>query len=158
MTAAISPGAAEPFAIDAEATIPTRHGPMRIVVFRWGDQRDHVAMVRGAVSGHDVLVSVHTGCMTGEVFGSLACDCARQLDGAMASVAAAERGVVVYLRRPLLDPANDAARPSASDPLDHGAAAALLRALEVRSVRPVTGDGSTQCPTQPPPKTRGDGR
>ncbi|HEY6318643.1 MAG TPA: GTP cyclohydrolase II, partial [Acidimicrobiia bacterium] len=54
---------------------------------------------RGEVAGsNDVLVRVHSECLTGDVFGSLRCDCGVQLDVALEAVAAAERGVVVYLR------------------------------------------------------------
>ena len=58
-----------------------------------------VALVMGEVSGHpEVLVRVHSECLTGDVFGSLRCDCGAQLDAALAAVAREGRGVVVYLR------------------------------------------------------------
>jgi 3,4-dihydroxy 2-butanone 4-phosphate synthase/GTP cyclohydrolase II len=63
------------------------------------DGEQHVAMVRGAVQGEaDVLVRVHSECLTGDVFGSLRCDCGIQLDAAMAAIADEGLGVLVYLR------------------------------------------------------------
>jgi 3,4-dihydroxy 2-butanone 4-phosphate synthase/GTP cyclohydrolase II len=84
----------------AEARLPTRHGPFVATVFRDViEGREHVALVRGDLRGADyVLVRVHSECLTGDLFGSLRCDCGSQLDGALARVAAAGRGVVVYLR------------------------------------------------------------
>jgi 3,4-dihydroxy 2-butanone 4-phosphate synthase/GTP cyclohydrolase II len=84
----------------AEARIPTRHGDFTAHVFEsLLDGTEHVAFVRGEVSGKvDVLVRVHSECLTGDVFGSLRCDCGLQLDTALARVAAEGEGVVVYLR------------------------------------------------------------
>jgi GTP cyclohydrolase II len=80
----------------ATAHLPTRHGDFETHVF----QGEHVALVRGAVRGHkDVLVRVHSECMTSEVFGSLKCDCKEQLDAALAAVARAGAGAVLYLRQ-----------------------------------------------------------
>jgi GTP cyclohydrolase II len=84
----------------AEAEIPTRHGPFRVVVYRFnGAGEEHLALVRGEVKGERVLCRVHSECMTGEVLGSLKCDCREQLDRAMEAVAAEGRGVIVYLRQ-----------------------------------------------------------
>jgi 3,4-dihydroxy 2-butanone 4-phosphate synthase / GTP cyclohydrolase II len=84
----------------AEARLPTRHGPFVVRVFRdLIEGREHLALVRGDVrSGADILVRVHSECITGDLFGSLRCDCGTQLDAALARVAAEGRGVVVYLR------------------------------------------------------------
>ena len=84
----------------AEARLPTRHGPFVVHVFRdVVEGREHIALVRGDVSGPGaVLVRVHSECVTGDLFGSLRCDCGVQLDAALARVASAGRGVVVYLR------------------------------------------------------------
>jgi 3,4-dihydroxy 2-butanone 4-phosphate synthase/GTP cyclohydrolase II len=83
----------------AEARVPTAHGTFRAVGYRsLLDGSDHVAMVFGDVTGEEVLVRLHSECLTGDVFGSLRCDCGAQLDAALAAVAAAGRGVVVYLR------------------------------------------------------------
>jgi GTP cyclohydrolase II len=83
----------------AEADIPTTKGPFRVIVYRFGDE-EHVALVRGAVFGMaDVLVRVHSECLTGEVLGSLRCDCRAQLDEALDRIAEEGLGVLVYLRQ-----------------------------------------------------------
>lgn len=83
-----------------EARIPTKYGDFTGYVFvSLLDGVEHIAFVRGDVAGKsDVLVRVHSECLTGDVFGSLRCDCGAQLDTALAQVAAADEGVVVYLR------------------------------------------------------------
>jgi GTP cyclohydrolase II/3,4-dihydroxy 2-butanone 4-phosphate synthase/GTP cyclohydrolase II len=85
----------------AEAEIPTEHGPFRVIVYRVGTAaEEHLAIVRGAIRGEkNVLTRVHSECMTGEVLGSLKCDCRAQLDMALAAIARAGLGVVVYLRQ-----------------------------------------------------------
>ncbi len=84
----------------SDARIPTKHGEFTAYVFEsLLDGVEHMAFVRGDVSGHEnVLVRVHSECLTGDVFGSMRCDCGLQLDGALAQIAAEGRGVVVYLR------------------------------------------------------------
>ncbi|HEX8759335.1 MAG TPA: bifunctional 3,4-dihydroxy-2-butanone-4-phosphate synthase/GTP cyclohydrolase II [Pseudonocardiaceae bacterium] len=84
----------------AEARIPTRHGDFRAVGFdSLLDGLEHIALVRGEIGdGADVLVRMHSECLTGDIFGSLRCDCGPQLDAALAAVAAEGRGVVVYIR------------------------------------------------------------
>jgi 3,4-dihydroxy 2-butanone 4-phosphate synthase/GTP cyclohydrolase II len=63
------------------------------------DDKEHVALVLGDIGdGEDVLVRVHSECLTGDVFGSLRCDCGPQLDASLAAVAAEGRGVVLYVR------------------------------------------------------------
>jgi 3,4-dihydroxy 2-butanone 4-phosphate synthase/GTP cyclohydrolase II len=83
-----------------EARIPTGHGEFQAYGYEsLVDGREHVALVRGELGdGADVLVRVHSECLTGDVFGSLRCDCGPQLDAALAVVAAEGRGVVIYLR------------------------------------------------------------
>jgi 3,4-dihydroxy 2-butanone 4-phosphate synthase / GTP cyclohydrolase II len=84
----------------AEARIPTRWGDFTCYAYESVlDGEQHIAMVKGAVAGEDdVLVRVHSECLTGDVFGSLRCDCGVQLDSAMQLVAEEGRGAVVYLR------------------------------------------------------------
>ena len=84
----------------AEARIPTDWGDFTCYVYEsLLDGEQHVAMVRGAVQGEeDVLVRVHSECLTGDVFGSLRCDCGVQLDSAMRTIAEDGLGVLVYLR------------------------------------------------------------
>ncbi|PPJ27404.1 bifunctional 3,4-dihydroxy-2-butanone-4-phosphate synthase/GTP cyclohydrolase II [Nocardia nova] len=86
----------------AEARIPTKYGEFKAVGYKSiYDNVEHVALVHGDLSvdaGDDVLVRVHSECLTGDVFGSLRCDCGPQLDAAMQMVAAEGRGVVLYMR------------------------------------------------------------
>ena len=84
----------------AEARIPTAHGEFTAIGFdSLLDGVEHIALVAGEIGdGADVLVRVHSECLTGDVFGSLRCDCGPQLDAALAAVAAEGRGVVLYVR------------------------------------------------------------
>jgi 3,4-dihydroxy 2-butanone 4-phosphate synthase/GTP cyclohydrolase II len=84
----------------AEARLPTRHGVFRARVYRSVlDGSEHLALVRGDVCGREnVLVRVHSECLTGDIFGSRRCDCGEQLDAALERVAAEGNGVIVYLR------------------------------------------------------------
>jgi 3,4-dihydroxy 2-butanone 4-phosphate synthase / GTP cyclohydrolase II len=86
---------------EAEATIPTRFGDWKMVAYRNDvDSKDHVAFVKGDVaSQEDVLVRMHSECLTGDVFHSLRCDCGDQLDAAMRTINEAGAGVIVYLRQ-----------------------------------------------------------
>jgi GTP cyclohydrolase II len=93
----------------SDARLPTPHGEFRVVVYRTGapggagasavglEHEEHVAMVMGDVAGPAVLARVHSSCFTGEVMGSLRCDCRAQLEGALARIAREGRGVLVYL-------------------------------------------------------------
>lgn len=83
-----------------EARIPTQWGDFTCIAYRSTlDGSEHVAMVKGDVIGvDDVLVRVHSECLTGDLFGSFRCDCGVQLHNAMARIAAEGSGVVVYLR------------------------------------------------------------
>jgi 3,4-dihydroxy 2-butanone 4-phosphate synthase / GTP cyclohydrolase II len=84
----------------AEAKIPTSHGQFMAVGYESTlDGTDHVALVKGDIGdGKDVLVRVHSECLTGDVFGSRRCDCGPQLDAALRAVADEGRGVVLYVR------------------------------------------------------------
>jgi 3,4-dihydroxy 2-butanone 4-phosphate synthase/GTP cyclohydrolase II len=84
----------------AEAKIPTAYGEFTAVGYQSVlDGTDHVALVRGDIGdGNDVLVRVHSECLTGDVFGSRRCDCGPQLDNALRIVAERGRGVVLYVR------------------------------------------------------------
>jgi GTP cyclohydrolase II len=93
----------------SEAQLPTPQGEFRVYVYRTGQPagqgatavgmgtEEHVAMVLGDVRGGDVLTRVHSSCFTGEVLGSLRCDCRAQLDAALERISREGRGVVVYL-------------------------------------------------------------
>ncbi len=84
----------------SEARIPTIHGEFRAVVYESVvDGEQHIAFVMGDPAGkQDVLVRVHSECLTGDIFASLRCDCGPQLEQALARIAAAGEGVLVYLR------------------------------------------------------------
>jgi 3,4-dihydroxy 2-butanone 4-phosphate synthase/GTP cyclohydrolase II len=84
----------------SEARIPTKYGEFTAYVFEsLLDGTEHMAFVRGEVAGkQNVLVRVHSECLTGDVFGSIRCDCGLQLDLALEHVAMEDEGVIVYLR------------------------------------------------------------
>ena len=80
-------------------TLPTAYGEFTAVGYRsLVDDKHHVAMVKGEVDGHkDVLVRVHSECLTGDVFHSLRCDCGEQLEAALSMIEREGRGVLLYL-------------------------------------------------------------
>lgn len=81
--------------------MPTKHGNFMLhgYTYNIGDE-EHVALVMGDVSsGKDVLCRIHSECLTGDVFGSLRCDCGEQLDLAMKMIAKEGRGVLIYLKQ-----------------------------------------------------------
>jgi 3,4-dihydroxy 2-butanone 4-phosphate synthase/GTP cyclohydrolase II len=83
-----------------EARIPTPHGEFAAFGYRsLVDDRQHIALVKGDLGdGEGVMTRVHSECLTGDVFGSLRCDCGEQLDYALARIAEEGRGVVLYIR------------------------------------------------------------
>ena len=87
--------------VEAVAQLPSRFGTFHIVAF-WNnrDGKDHVALVHGDVMGFgDVPTRLHSECLTGDVMGSLRCDCRDQLEVAMKKIGAMERGLVLYMRQ-----------------------------------------------------------
>ncbi|OII60091.1 bifunctional 3,4-dihydroxy-2-butanone 4-phosphate synthase/GTP cyclohydrolase II [Streptomyces sp. CC53] len=145
---------------EAEVTLPTAHGAFTAYGYRsTADGVEHVALVHGDLGdGRDVLVRVHSECLTGDVFHSLRCDCGPQLRAAMDRITEAGRGVVVYLRghegrgigllpklrayelqeqgRDTLDANLELGLPA--DARDYAAGARMLADLGVRSVRLLT--------------------
>ncbi|SEG74072.1 GTP cyclohydrolase II /3,4-dihydroxy-2-butanone 4-phosphate synthase [Actinacidiphila yanglinensis] len=145
---------------EASTRLPTAYGEFRAYGYRGTDDGgEHVALVAGDLGdGTDVLVRVHSECLTGDVFGSLRCDCGPQLQTALREVAAAGRGVVLYLRghegrgiglmsklrayelqergRDTLDANLELGLPA--DARDYAAAAHILADLGVRSLRLMT--------------------
>ncbi len=85
----------------AEAKLPTKHGEFTAIAYKSDiDPEEHVAIVKGDVNTDDpVLVRVHSECLTGEVFGSLRCDCGEQIAMAMDMISAEGKGVLVYMRQ-----------------------------------------------------------
>lgn len=85
----------------AESNLPTEFGDFKIFVFKnYLDHKEHLAIVKGDVQDQeDVLVRVHSECLTGDVFGSKRCDCGEQLHNALRTIEAKGRGVVVYMRQ-----------------------------------------------------------
>jgi 3,4-dihydroxy 2-butanone 4-phosphate synthase / GTP cyclohydrolase II len=83
----------------AEAVLPTRYGDFRMIAFASDvDHDQHVALVRGNLEGATApLVRVHSHCLTGDVFGSVACDCAELVSRSLELIARENRGVFVYL-------------------------------------------------------------
>lgn len=85
----------------AEAKLPTVHGEFTAIAYRSDiDPGEHMALVMGDITTEEsVLVRVHSECVTGEVFGSLRCDCGEQINLAMESIAQEGRGVLLYMRQ-----------------------------------------------------------
>jgi 3,4-dihydroxy 2-butanone 4-phosphate synthase / GTP cyclohydrolase II len=85
----------------ATAALPTEHGEFRVSAFESGlDKETHVALVKGDIgNGENVLVRVHSRCLTGDVFHSSRCDCGAQLDAAMTRIEKEGRGVLLYLNQ-----------------------------------------------------------
>lgn len=85
--------------LGSQARLPTRYGNFRIHAFVCPiNGEEHVALVKGRIAGKaDVLVRVHSECMTGDVFGSQRCDCGEQLDAALTKIGRAREGALLYL-------------------------------------------------------------
>lgn len=141
------------------STLPTTHGEFTVYGFRGTvDGLEHLALVKGDVANaKDALVRVHSSCATGDVFGSLRCDCGAQLEQSLAAVQAADAGVVVYLAQEgrgiglleklrayeLQQNGHDTVDANVelghdADPREFHAAAHILRELGVQSVRLLT--------------------
>ncbi len=86
---------------EASADLPTHFGDFKIKVYTTEvDDREHVAVIKGDVSGkEDVLVRVHSQCITGDIFGSLRCDCGEQLAAALQIIEEEGQGVLLYMRQ-----------------------------------------------------------
>ncbi len=87
--------------IYATAELPTRYGQFQIVAFLNNrDGKEHIAVLHGDVEGaENVLTRIHSECLTGDVLGSLKCDCGPQLDQALSEIAQSPAGMVLYMRQ-----------------------------------------------------------
>jgi len=84
----------------SEAFLPTKYGNFKIVAYESVfDKEHHVALVKGNIKKGNILVRVHSECLTGDVFGSLRCDCGNQLSLSMRKIQKAGKGVVLYMRQ-----------------------------------------------------------
>jgi 3,4-dihydroxy 2-butanone 4-phosphate synthase/GTP cyclohydrolase II len=85
----------------AQANLPTRYGEFIAIAYKSTiDPDEHVALVKGDISGQEpVLVRVHSECLTGDIFGSMRCDCGGQITMAMQAIANEGRGVFLYMRQ-----------------------------------------------------------
>jgi len=84
----------------AEVELPTKYGTFNLYVYRsLIDDFLHVALVMGEISEDPIMVRVHSECLTGDVFGSLKCDCGQQLDRALTMIAQEKRGILLYMRQ-----------------------------------------------------------
>jgi len=85
----------------AEAKLPTKYGEFTAMAYKSAvDAAEHIAFVKGDISSDKpVLVRVHSECLTGDVFGSLRCDCGAQIEMALQSIAKEDRGVFLYMRQ-----------------------------------------------------------
>jgi 3,4-dihydroxy 2-butanone 4-phosphate synthase/GTP cyclohydrolase II len=84
----------------SETTLPTEYGTYQLILYRdFIKDQYHLALVMGQFKDKPVLVRVHSGCLTGDVFGSLRCDCGKQLKGAMQVIEKERKGVVLYMNQ-----------------------------------------------------------
>jgi GTP cyclohydrolase II len=145
--------------IEAIAELPSRFGDFHIVAF-WNnrDEKEHVAIIKGEILGaENVPVRLHSECLTGDVIGSLRCDCRDQLEAALRMIGQMENGIVLYMRQEgrgiglinkiraysLQDQGLDTVQANLAlgfrdDERDYAIAAHMLESLKVKSIQLIT--------------------
>jgi GTP cyclohydrolase II len=145
--------------IAAIAELPSRFGDFHIFAFYNNkDEKEHVAIVHGDVTGgEDIPVRVHSECLTGDVIGSLRCDCRDQLESALSMIGKMEKGILLYMRQEgrgiglvnkiraygLQEHGYDTVQANLAlgfrdDERDYGVAAHMIMSLKVKSIQLIT--------------------